>query len=100
MTIPQSLIVLIIVPILVAMQWAIIIAIIFSWLVAFGVLDTRNQMVYRVHYVLESFLHTIVGPFRRWIPPIGGLDFTPIIVLFGLSWFKWFLLSYIVPAIG
>lgn len=100
MNIAQSLIILIIAPLLVALQWAIIIAIIFSWLVGFGVLDTRNQMVYRLHYIFDTFLNAIVGPFRRWIPPIGGLDFTPIIVLFGLSWLKWFLIAYVVPALG
>ena len=77
-----------------------IIGIIFSWLVSFGVMDTRNQMVYRIHYIFDSFLRTITDPFRRWIPPIGGLDFTPLIIIFGLHWMQFYLAPKLITLLG
>lgn len=100
MTFLQSLLILIIIPVIAAVKWAIIIGIIFSWLVSFGVMDTRNQMVYRIHYVFDSFLRTITAPFRRWIPPIGGLDFTPLIIIFGLHWMQFYLAPKLITMLG
>ena len=100
MTFLQSLLILIIIPLIAAVKWAIIIGIIFSWLVSFGIMDTRNQMVYRIYSVFDSFMRAVTGPFRRLIPPLGGLDFSPLIVIFGLHWMQFYLAPKLITMLG
>lgn len=61
---------------------AIVIAqVIASWLVAFGVVNTRNRAVYMIIDILDRATTPILRPIRRVIPAIGGLDLSPLIVL-------------------
>ena len=61
--------------------WLIIASVVVSWLVAFGVLNTRNDVVYRALDILNRVTDPILKPIRRLIPPMGGLDLSPMIVL-------------------
>ena len=61
--------------------WLIIASVVVSWLVAFGVLNTRNDVVYRALDILNRITDPILRPIRRLIPPMGGLDLSPMIVL-------------------
>jgi len=61
--------------------WVIIVAAILSWLIAFGVVNTYNRVV----YVLNDFLYRItepaLRPLRRFIPNLGGIDITPVVLI-------------------
>lgn len=61
--------------------WAIIISAVLSWLVAFDIINLRNQVVYQISTVLDRVTGPILRPFQRIIPPLGGVDISPIIVL-------------------
>ncbi len=61
--------------------WAIVISAIMSWLIAFSVINLNNQLVYRAYAVLDAVTEPLLRPFRRFIPPLGGVDITPILVL-------------------
>ena len=61
--------------------WLIIISVVASWLVAFGVINTRNMTVYRILDILNRATDPILRPIRRLIPPMGGLDLSPMVVL-------------------
>jgi YggT family protein len=61
--------------------WLIIISVVVSWLVAFGVINTRNPTVYRILDVLNRATDPIFRPIRRLLPAMGGLDLSPMIVL-------------------
>ena len=62
--------------------WYLIIAsVVVSWLVAFGVLNTRNDLVYRILDMLNRVTEPLLRPIRRLLPPMGGLDLSPMIVL-------------------
>jgi YggT family protein len=63
------------------LYWAIIISAIMSWLIAFDIINLRNQFVYNVHRFLDSVTRPILSPFQRIIPTLGGVDISPIIVL-------------------
>jgi len=70
--------------------WAIIISAILSWLVVFDVINLRNRFVYNVSRFLDAVTAPVLRPFRRIIPPLGGVDISPIIVIlviFGLQRF-------------
>ena len=60
--------------------WVFLIMIIFSWLISFNVINTRNQFVASVWRILNQVTEPILRPIRRVIPPVGGLDLSPIIV--------------------
>jgi YggT family protein len=61
--------------------WLIIASVVASWLVAFGVVNTRNDVVYRILDILNRVTDPILRPVRRLIPPMGGLDLSPMVVL-------------------
>ena len=61
--------------------WLIIASVIASWLIAFGVVNTRNQAVYTIISFLNRANEPLFRPIRRVIPPLGGLDLSPMIVL-------------------
>ena len=54
---------------------------ILSWLIAFNVVNTRNPAVWRITDFLDRVTAPILEPFRRFIPPIGGLDVSFLIAV-------------------
>jgi len=60
---------------------AIIISAILSWLFAFDVINHRNRFVNQVAGFLERVVSPVLAPFRRIIPPLGGIDISPIVVI-------------------
>jgi YggT family protein len=60
--------------------WVFLIMIIMSWLISFNVINTRNQFVNSVWRVLNQITEPILKPIRRVIPPMGGIDLSPLIV--------------------
>jgi YggT family protein len=61
--------------------WIIIIAVVMSWLVAFGVINTFNRFARSVVGFLDAVTEPVFRQVRRVIPPISGLDLSPLIVL-------------------
>jgi YggT family protein len=61
-------------------KWIMIAMIIMSWLISFNVINTRNQFVAGLWRVLNQLTDPILKPIRRFIPPVGGLDLSPLIV--------------------
>ena len=61
--------------------YIIIAAVIVSWLVGFGVINTYNQFARIVVRTLYALTEPVFGPIRRIIPPFGGLDLSPLIAL-------------------
>ncbi len=61
--------------------WCIIISAILSWLVAFNVVNTSNRFVYMIGDFLYRITEPVLRPFRKFIPNLGGIDVSPIIVI-------------------
>jgi len=75
--------------------WAIIISAILSWLVAFDVINLRNRFVYSGSRFLDAVTRPVLAPFQRIIPPLGGVDISPIIVILILQGVDRYLLPMI-----
>lgn len=60
--------------------WVFLIMIVMSWLISFNVINTRNQFVAGLWRVINQITEPILRPIRRILPPMGGLDLSPIIV--------------------
>ncbi|EWY42543.1 hypothetical protein N825_01230 [Skermanella stibiiresistens SB22] len=61
--------------------WILIASAILSWLVAFNVVNTRNRAVYVIGDFLYRVTEPVLGPIRRVLPNLGGLDLSPIILI-------------------
>ena len=67
------------------MIWFIIGSAILSWLFAFDVINHRNRFVNQLAGFLDAVTRPLLEPFRRIIPPLGGIDISPIVVLLLLN---------------
>jgi YggT family protein len=76
-------------------SWVIIAAAVMSWLVAFGVLNVRNQFIRMVVDVLYRVTEPVLRPIRRILPNLGGVDISPVIVLLII-----FLLDHLIVEYG
>lgn len=68
--------------------WVIIASVILSWLIAFDIVNIRNRYVYAFANALNRLTEPIYAPIRRTLPPLGGLDLSPMIVIFALIFFR------------
>jgi len=62
----------------------VIIHIIMSWLINFQVLNLRQPLVAQIWDGLNQLLEPIYGRIRQILPPMGGLDLAPLVLLIGL----------------
>jgi YggT family protein len=68
--------------------WVVIASFVISWLIAFDVINTRSQAVYSIRRALAALTEPLYEPIRRFLPTMGGLDFSPMIVLLGLQFVR------------
>ena len=64
--------------------WILIANAIFSWLYAFNVINTRNQFVSMIGRALHHMTEPVLRPIRRFMPNLGGLDLSPIVVFLAI----------------
>lgn len=62
--------------------------VIMSWLKVFGVVNTRNPIVGQIDHALYALTEPVLRPIRNILPSMGGLDLSPIIVLFGIMFLQ------------
>jgi YggT family protein len=74
--------------------WVIIISAIMSWLVAFNVINTGNQFVNTVGTVLYRLTEPALAPIRRFMPNLGGIDLSPIVLLLLIFFLQQLLVRY------
>jgi YggT family protein len=80
--------------------WALIIAAVFSLLVSFNVLDTRNRFVWTVGDFLYKITEPAIRPIRRFMPNLGGIDISPMILILVLYAVRIFLWQTLWPLVG
>ena len=68
--------------------FVVIVTAILSWLIAFDVLNVRNPTVNRIVNVLNAVTDPLLRPIRRFMPNLGGIDISPIILLLLLQALK------------
>ena len=61
--------------------WAVILAAVFQTLASFGVLDTRNRLVWSIGDFLERLTEPALRPIRNFIPNFGAIDISPVILI-------------------
>lgn len=61
--------------------YIIVASAIFSWLIVFKVVNPHNQMVRTVWQLLVAVTEPLLGPIRRMLPDLGGIDISPVILI-------------------
>jgi YggT family protein len=79
--------------------WLLIASAILSWLVAFNVVNTRNQFVASVAEFLYRITEPVLGPIRRALPNLGGLDISPIVLILIIMFIQRVITYYIYPVV-
>ena len=74
-------------------KWIVIAAVIVSWLTAFNVINVHNNFVRTLLRILLALTEPVFRQVRRVVPPISGLDLSPIIV-FLLIWFLQYTITW------
>jgi YggT family protein len=77
--------------------YIIIAAVILSWLIAFNVINTRNQIVAMIADFLYRVTEPVFRPVRSFLPNLGGIDFSPLIVLLIVYVVRRYISDYIYP---
>ena len=74
--------------------WCIIIAAIMSWLITFNVVNTQNRIVYLIGDTLNRITEPLLKRIRRYMPNLGGIDISPIVLILGLVFIRSLLFEY------
>ncbi|MCD6072705.1 MAG: hypothetical protein K0S42_3221 [Microvirga sp.] len=86
--------------ILLALQlytYLIIASAILSWLVAFNVINTRNDFVRSVWNFLDAVTQPVLRPIRNILPNLGGVDISPIILILLIIFIQNLIIDYLMP---
>ena len=62
--------------------------VIFSWLIAFNIVNLRNPIIAQIYDIISRIARPILDPIRKVLPSIGGLELSPIVALFAFMWLQ------------
>ncbi len=65
-------------------MWIIIAEVVISWLIIFDVINVRNAKAQSLISLIKRLTDPVMKPIRNFVPPVAGLDLSPIIVIFGI----------------
>ena len=88
--------------ILIALQlyvWLLIAAAVVSWLIAFNVVNTRNQVVAMLADFLYRITEPALRPIRNLMPNLGGIDISPVILILIIYFVEQVIIRYIYPSV-
>ena len=77
--------------------WVVIAGAILSWLIAFGVVNIRNDIVRSAWHLFLALTEPFLRPIRKLLPNTGGIDISPIILLLGVMLLQRIIVYYIYP---
>jgi len=78
-------------------MWLVIAGAILSWLIAFNVVNTRNQLVGMVSDFLYRITEPVLRPIRQFMPNLGGIDISPIILFLIIIFIDRVIVFYVYP---
>ncbi len=79
--------------------WVLIINAIISWLVAFNILNTSNRFVYSVLEISYKLTNPALNFIRRYLPNLGSIDISPVILILGLMFLRNFVFEIFAPGL-
>ena len=80
--------------------WILIGSAIFSWLYAFNVINSSNRFVATLGQFFYNVTEPVLRPIRRFMPDLGGIDISPIVLLLIIFFLRSFLWNSIYPLVA
>ena len=80
-------------------SYVVIANVLISWLIAFNILNTQNRFVYSILELTYKLTDPILNRIRRFLPHLGSLDISPIILLLLIWFIEMCMKLYIAPLI-
>ena len=77
--------------------WIVIINVIISWLIAFNVLNTQNRFIFIIFDFTNRLTFPILNRIRNYLPNLGSIDISPLVLLLGLWFIKSLMYEYLRP---
>ena len=75
----------------------IIVAAVMSWLIAFSVVNARNEVVRTIWNALVAMTEPALRPIRRYLPNTGGIDISPVVLFLAILLVEQIIILYIYP---
>ncbi|WP_119420279.1 YggT family protein [Desertibaculum subflavum] len=66
-------------------SYLVLASVIFSWLMAFNVVNTQNRIIYAIWDFLNRITEPALRPIRRILPNLGPVDISPLVLLLGIQ---------------
>ena len=80
-------------------SYVVIANVVISWLIAFNILNTQNRFVYSVLEMTYRLTEPLLNKIRRYLPNLGSLDISPVILLLLIWFIEMCMKLYIAPMI-
>ena len=80
-------------------SYVVIVNVVISWLIAFNILNTQNRFVYSILEFSYRLTDPILNRIRRFLPNLGSLDISPIILLLLIWFIEMCMKLYVAPII-
>ena len=77
--------------------WLLIAAAVLSWLIAFNVVNTHNQVVATIAEFLYRITEPVLRPIRSIMPNLGGIDISPVILILIIFFIENVIVRYVYP---
>ncbi len=74
--------------------WILIINVIFSWLIAMNIFNTQNRIIIAVYYGTKKLTDPLLNPIRNFLPNLGGIDISPVVLILILYFIRNLLFEY------
>lgn len=100
MTLAQTVLIFAVLPILQILVFVVFVGVILSWLIAFNVVNSRNQFVAMIWRVTNGLTEPLLNPIRRILPNLGGIDLSPVVLLLAVFFLRGLIATQICPAVG
>ena len=81
-------------------EYVLIAYIIVGWIIFFGVIKKRDSMLLKIYMVMMAHIEPLLLYIRRFIPPIGFLDLSLLVIFFAIHIIKLLLYSLIRTILG
>ena len=75
-------------------EWALIIYIVMGWLFYFEIINPMQPLVRKIYEVLKKVLDPVLRQIRRFVPPISGVDLSPIVMFIGIFFLQDVIITY------
>ena len=80
-------------------QFILIIYIIATWLINFNIINTSNRIVYSIMVSLYRLCEPLLGVVRRYLPNLGSIAISPVVLILALMFFRNLVFEYLAPSL-